>query len=203
MIEKGAGLFGKSILDKYPNIAIENEGVLTNSRIREQWLTKLFVLRFYRAIKDSESYKNLVNFHSINKFLLMAYNQNLMRNMGRIVANPKKASFNSVISQYEKLLIALLGNPARYTSHINVLMHALGYFKKNLSNQEKAFYLDELEKYRTGWIPLFVINELIKVLILRYDEDYLRQQSYFNPYPSELMSFDIKNTWRGRSYWKK
>ena len=140
MIEKGAGLFGKSILDKYPNTVIENEGVLTNFRIREQWLTKLFVLRFYRAIKDSESYKNLVNFHSINKFLLMAYNQNLMRNMGRIVANPLRHNFKSVVEEYENLLLLSFREPPHYTSHINVLMHILGYFKKKLSHKEKAFF---------------------------------------------------------------
>jgi uncharacterized protein YbgA (DUF1722 family) len=161
------------------------------------------MLRYFRAIKDSESHKELVEFHSRNKFLLMAYNQNLMRKMGRIVANPLKRNFDSLIADYEKLLFRSLTQPPEYTSHINVLMHALGYFKRTLSGQEKAFYSDELEKYRTGWIPLFVMNELIKVLIVQNEEDYLKQQTYFNPYPTELMNFDIKDTWRGRSYWKK
>lgn len=203
VIEKGAGLFGKAVLDKFPNLSIETEGRLTNLRIREHWLTKLFVLRYFREIKDSESYKSLVEFHSRNKLLLMAYNQNLMRKMGRIAANPLRMNFDSVVEEYVKLLIRSLSQPPEYTSHINVLMHAFGYFKKMLSSQEKAFFLDELEKYRAGWIPLFVINELLKVWIVRNDELYLKQQSYFNPYPPVLMNFDIKETWRGRSYWNK
>jgi len=203
VIEKGPGLFGKAVLDNFSNIAVETEARLTNFRIREHWLTKLFILRYFRAIKASDSHNELVEFHSRNKLLLMAYNQNLMRKMGRIVANPLRKSFDDVIEEYEELLIHSVNKPPNFTSHINVLMHALGYFKKTLSSQEKVFYLDELEKYRSGWIPLFVFNELIKVLIVRYNEDYLKNQTYFNPYPQELMNFDIKDTWRGRSYWKK
>jgi uncharacterized protein YbgA (DUF1722 family)/uncharacterized protein YbbK (DUF523 family) len=203
VLEKGPGLFGKAVLEKFPKAAIETEARLTNFRIREHWLTKLFILRYFRAIKASDSHNELVEFHSRNKLLLMAYNQNLMRKMGRIVANPLRKSFDDVIEEYEELLIHSVNKPPNFTSHINVLMHALGYFKKTLSSQEKAFYLDELEKYRSGWIPLFVFNELIKVLIVRYNEDYLKNQTYFNPYPQELMNFDIKDTWRGRSYWKK
>ena len=203
VLEKGPGLFGKAVLEKFPKAAIETEARLTNFRIREHWLTKLFILRYFRAIKASDSHKELVEFHSSNKLLLMACNQNLMRKMGRIVANPLRKSFDDVIEEYEELLIHSVNKPPNFTSHINVLMHALGYFKKTLSSQEKVFYLDELEKYRSGWIPLFVFNELIKVLIVRYNEDYLKNQTYFNPYPQELMNFDIKDTWRGRSYWKK
>jgi len=131
----------------------------------------------------------------------MAYNQNLMREMGKVVANPFKKPFKSVSEEYEKLLFNLLKNPPEYTSHINVLMHALGYFKKELNTREKAFFLDELDKFRAGWIPLFIIIELIKSWLVRADNPYLQKQSYFNPYPEELMNFDIKDTWRGRSYW--
>lgn len=172
-----------------------------NFRIREHWLTKLYTLRNFRDVKDSESYHNLVQFQTKNKFLFMAYHQNLMRKMGKIVANPLKKPFNSVIKEYENLLFNLIKHPPEYTSHINVLMHILGYFKKELRIQEKAFFLDELEKFRSGWIPLFMIIELIKSWMTRTEKVYLHEQTYFNPYPEMLINFDIKDTWRGRSYW--
>jgi len=172
-----------------------------NFRIREHWLTKLFTLKNFRNVKESELNHELVKFQTKNKFLFMAYNQNLMRKMGRIVANPLKKPFRTIIEEYEKFLLIMLNKPPEYTSHINVLMHVLGYFKKELKTAEKAFFLDELEKYRAGWIPLFMIIELIKSWMIRVDKPYLQEQSYFNPYPKELMNFDIKDTWRGRSYW--
>ncbi len=201
VIEKGAGLFGREVLKLFPNLAIETEGRLMNFRIREHWLTKLYTLRDYRDVKDSESHNKLVQFQTKNKFLFMAYNQNLMRRMGKIVANPLKRPFISVINEYETLLFEILNKPPEYTSHINVLMHILGYFKNELKTQEKAFFLDELEKFRAGWIPLFMVIELIKSWISRIEKPYLLGQSYLNPYPENLINFDIKDTWRGRSYW--
>jgi uncharacterized protein YbgA (DUF1722 family)/uncharacterized protein YbbK (DUF523 family) len=200
-LDNGPGLFGKAVLNKFPTKAIETDGRLTNFRIREHWLTKLFTLADFNNLKAQNSKNALVKFHTKNKFLFMAYNQAIMRELGRVVANPNKLEFNQLINQYEILLNELLQKPPEYTSHVNTLMHTLGFFKKSLSREEKAFFLDELEKFRSGWIPLFVIQNLLNSWIVRFNEDYLGTQSYFNPYPEELMNFDLKDTWRGRSYW--
>jgi uncharacterized protein YbgA (DUF1722 family)/uncharacterized protein YbbK (DUF523 family) len=201
-LENGPGIFGKSVLEIFPDKAIETEGRLTNFRIREHWLTKLFTLVNFRTLKESESKHELVNFHTRNKLLFMAYNQNIMRELGRVVANPKNLGFEELITDYETKLNDLLKKPPEYTSHINVLMHSLGYFKNDLSHKEKDFFLDELEKYRAGWIPLFILQNLLNSWIIRFDQQHLRSYSYFNPYPQELMNFDLRDTWRGRSYWE-
>ncbi|MFX1389076.1 MAG: YbgA family protein [Promethearchaeota archaeon] len=200
-IEEGSGLFGKKVIQMFPNIAIETEGRLTNFRIREHWLIKLFTLANWRKLKSSRSKQELINFHTKNKFLFMAYNQNRMKALGRIVANEERLNFEDLVHIYEVNLNDLLKMPPEYSSHINVLMHAFGYFKKKLTFEEKAFFLDELEKYRTGCIPLFVLQNLLNSWINRFDESYLRQQSYFKPFPEELINFDLLDTWRGRSYW--
>jgi len=202
-LQVGTGLFGRAVVNTFPNKAIETEGRLTNFRIREHWLIKLYTSADFHNLKSNKSHNALVNFHTKNKFLFMAYNQNVMREMGRIVANPQNLGFEEIIASYEQFLNQLLLNPPKYTAHINVLMHALGHFKNLLSGEEKAFFLDELEKYRTGWVPLFLLQNLLNSWIIRFDENYLKNQTYFNPYPEELMNFDLKDTWRGRSYWKK
>ena len=202
-LQVGPGLFGRAVLNSFPNKAVETEGRLTNFRIREHWLIKLYTLADFHNLKSTKSHSAIVNFHTKNKLLFMAYNQGLMREMGRIVANPQNLGFEEIIANYGDILNQLLLNPPKYTTHINVLMHALGYFKKSLSGQEKAFFLDELEKFRTGWIPLFVLQNLLNSWIIRFEESYLKSQTYFNPYPEELMNFDLKDSWRGRSYWNK
>ena len=202
VIQKGPGLFGKAVTERFPDKAIETEGRLTNFRIREHWLIKLYTISNFRQIKEVHSMNKLIKFHSKNKFLFMVYNQEFMRELGRIVANPQKSNFDQVIENYEQKLLQLIKTPPNYTSNINVLMHALGFFKKKLSKEEKAFFLDELEKYRVGWVPLFVLLNLLQSWIVRFDETYLKNQTYFNPYPEELMNFDLKDSWRGRSYWE-
>lgn len=200
-LAQGSGIFGRAVFNTFPTKAIETEGRLTNFRIREHWLIKLFILADFSHLKNSFSKAKLVNFHTKNKLLFMAYNQKIMRELGKIVSNLKRLQFEDLILDYEDKLNVLLKMPPEHTAQINVLMHALGYFKRNLSHEEKAFFLDELEKYHAGWIPLFVLQNLLNSWITRFDEKYLRTQSYFNPYPEELMNFDLRDTWRGRSYW--
>ncbi|MBD3255751.1 MAG: DUF1722 domain-containing protein [Candidatus Lokiarchaeota archaeon] len=202
-LARGPGLFGKAVLERFPKKAIESEGRLTNFRIREHWLNKLYCLADFRIVKSSDSMYELVKFHTKNKFRFMAYQQHIMREMGKIVANPNKSSFEEIVRVYEDKLNTLLNHPPAYTAHINAMMHALGYFKNKLSSEEKAFFLDELEKYRAGWIPLFILINLINSWIIRFDEEYLEEQTYFNPYPEKLMNFDLRDSWRGRSYWNK
>jgi len=198
---KGPGLFGKAVLEMYPNHAIENEGRLHNFRIREHFLAKLYTFARFRNLKSSNKMKELVQFQSNNKFLLMAYNQEKMREMGRIVANPNKKPFQEIIREYQTLLYEAFSHPPKYTANINVLMHMLGYFSNELSHEEKSYFLDELENYRSGWIPLFVLTRLLKSWIVRFGQEYLESQTFFEAFPEKLMMFDLKDTWRGRDYW--
>ena len=71
----------------------------------------------------------------------MAYNQKEMSLMGRIVANQEKKKKETVFKKYETHLYRALSKPPKYTSNINVLMHAMGYFSKELSKEEKKFIL--------------------------------------------------------------
>ncbi len=72
-------------------------------------------------------------------------------------------------------------------ANVNVLMHAFGHFSKDINHQEKSFFLNSLEKYRQGRIPLLVIQNLLKSWIIRFDNDYLHDQTFFAPYPEDLM----------------
>jgi uncharacterized protein YbgA (DUF1722 family) len=76
-------------------------------------------------------------------------------------------------------------------------MHAMGYFSDKISTEEKSYFLDSLERYRQGQIPLSVGIHIIKSWIIRFDEPYLGQQDFFDPYPEELMF--ISDSGKGRN----
>jgi len=71
--------------------------------------------------------------------------------------------------------------------HTNVLHHIMGYFKKQLSIDEKQELLDIIENYHKGLIPLIVPVTLLCHYVRKYDEPYLKRQYYLNPHPLELM----------------
>ena len=197
-IKKKSGFFGAMVLELYSNIPIEDEGRLTNFRIREHFFIRIFINIRFREIKTRQTMKDLVNFHSQYKLLLMAYNQKEMSLMGKIVANHEKRPVAEVIQNYQQHLFSAFSRPARLASNINVLMHGMGYFSKQLKHEEKAFFLDALEEYREGKIPLSVPNTLLKSWIVRFEEPYLMQQSFFEPYPLELV--EISDSGKGRNF---
>jgi len=195
-VGKTDGLFAAEIKKMFPYAAIQDDGHLTNFKIREHFLIKIFMLPKYKKVIETNEINELIKFHTKNKYLLMAYNQELMRKMGKLTANPDNLSISTIIKRYCDYLKKILKEPAKYTDCINVLMHAFGYFSDKIEKEEKQFFLDTLEKYRNAKIPLSVPVNLLKSWIIKYKQSYLSNQSFFNPYPEELI--DIKDSGQGR-----
>lgn len=70
--------------------------------------------------------------------------------------------------------------------NVNVLQHIMGYFKKQISPDEKQEILEIFELYRDGHVPLIVPVTLLNHYVRKYDQPYLKLQYYLNPHPLEL-----------------
>lgn len=184
---RGSGFFGGAVKERFPHLAVEDEGRLRNFRIREHFLVQLFTRARFRRVKASNGMGALVRFHTQNKLLLMAYDEQALRKMGRIVANPDKRPPTEVIADYEQHLLEAFSHPPACVTNVNALMHAMGHFSDDLSSEEKAFFLDYLERYRNGTVPLSTLLGLMQSWIVRFDDEYLDQQTLFAPYPEELI----------------
>jgi uncharacterized protein YbgA (DUF1722 family)/uncharacterized protein YbbK (DUF523 family) len=193
--DRGPGMFGGAVLQRFPHAAVEDEGRLTNFRIRHHFLTRMFANAALKDVARRGRMGALVEFHADQKLTLMAHSQARLRELGRIVANPDRLPFETVFAAYRDCLSLALAKPARSTSNINVLQHAMGYFSKGLRGSEKAHFLDMLEEYRIGRVPLSSPLSLLQSWIVRFEETYLARQWYFSPYPRELM--DLRDSGRG------
>lgn len=183
----GIGLFAESVFNKFPYIPVEDEGRLRNLLIREDFLTSIYTLSDFRNVKKSQKLNELINFHSKNKYLLMAYDQNLLKKMGKLIGNQNNYSEHELFEKYHNMLGMVLKNPPQAPSNINMLMHAFGHFSNKLTIKEKSFFLESIEKYRQGVMPLLVCLNILKSWVIRFNEEYLYQQTFFQPYPPELM----------------
>ena len=203
MLGKGPGFFGKAVLERFSHLAVEDEGRLRNSRIKSNFLTKLFTLASFRDVKKSQESRHRVRFHSENKLLLKTYNEKEMRILGRIVAKRSETNIADVILDYEQHRFLALRRAPRCGSQINVLMNSMGYFSKRLSGEEKKFFLKSLNDYKSGVIPLSVIMGIFNSWLLRFGYSYLANQSFFEPYPKELVDIDLMTAYcDGKDYWK-
>ena len=187
-IRTGNGLFTRNIISKYPNHPIEEEKRLNNIHIREHYFTCIFTVADFKMLNN---FNTLYKYHAKHKYLFMSYNQTLMREMGKIAANEKNESFDLVKNKYFDNLLILLSKKSRYTSNINTQMHVMGYFKKHLSSNEKNHFLDTIDLYRKRKIPLSSVNSILYSWIFRFENKYLMNQSFFNPFPKDLIYKDI------------
>jgi uncharacterized protein YbgA (DUF1722 family)/uncharacterized protein YbbK (DUF523 family) len=193
---RGSGLFGGEVLARYPGLAVEDEARLGNEKIRDHFLTKLFTLAEFRQVRGPGE---LVAFQSRHKLLLMAYSQKEMRELGRIVAHQNETGLERALDDYRSHLTAALAKGPSYRAHVNVLQHAFGYVSRQLSPEERLFFLDSLEMFREDRVPLLTLLKLLTSWVIRFRVEYLRDQSYFSPYPVQLQkSFD---RYRSKDYW--
>ncbi|MCA9404858.1 MAG: DUF523 and DUF1722 domain-containing protein, partial [Candidatus Omnitrophica bacterium] len=197
---KGPGMFAAAVLERFPGLAVEDEGRLSNFRLREHFLTKVFMLADFRRVKQLGRMHGLVDFHARHKLMLMAYSQKHLRLMGRLVAGADGARMPNVREEYQTHLFEAFARCARYTSHINVLMHALGYFKKEATAREKAHFLGLLDKFRAERLPLSAILAVLHSWSLKYNKEYLLGQTYFEPYPEELIEISDSGLGRNTRY---
>ena len=191
---KGGGIFATAVMEEYPDLPIEEEGRLTNYTLREHFLTKLYTFYKFQQVCESNSMKELVKFHSDNKYLLLAYNQTQLKNLGKIVANHDKKPFNELIKEYREGLGLAFAKAPRRSNYINSFMHIFGYFSNDMSTKEKEFILDRFEKYREDKIHLSVIVNMLEAYAVKHDDEYLLNQSIWITYPEELL--DISDTGR-------
>ncbi len=180
VVSKTSGLFAKTMLEILTDIPIESEMRLTNDKLRFEFLSATFTLAKFRNVNNKEE---LIKFHASNKLFFMAKNEALMRQMGRIIA---RKGFKEIKEEYGTILRKLLKTHVKKPRMINALMHMYGYFKEKLSIDEKAYFMDLLNRYSTNTVSLQSVLILLKSWALRFDEKYLLEQTIFEPYPLEL-----------------
>nr|WP_319490664.1 DUF523 and DUF1722 domain-containing protein [uncultured Desulfobacter sp.] len=187
----GTGMFAKAFCDHFPRVPVEEAGRLNDPQLRENFIEKIFALKRWRqVIEEQKNLGGLVAFHTQNKLLILSHSQADYRQMGKLVATGKeiiaKQGAQALFDQYEILLLKALDLKTTPKKNINVLMHILGYFKKNLSADEKQEMLSLFDQYKQGYVPLVVPLTLVNHYVRKYDQPWLKEQTYLNPHPFEL-----------------
>jgi uncharacterized protein YbgA (DUF1722 family)/uncharacterized protein YbbK (DUF523 family) len=185
--KKGVGVFARAFMEHFPLVPTEDDGRLHDPNIRENFIEQIFALKGWRAVLAAgTNLRNLVDFHTWNKLLVLSHSPQHSRLMGKLVADGKQQPIQELYKDYELMLVEALKLKATVKKNLNVLQHLMGYFKQNLSADEKQELLEVFEKYRQEYVPLVVPITLINHYVRKYDQPYLKQQTYLNPHPVEL-----------------
>jgi uncharacterized protein YbgA (DUF1722 family)/uncharacterized protein YbbK (DUF523 family) len=183
-----SGVFARKLMDLWPALPVEEEGRLNDPRLRENFIERVFNRNRWRILNARGlSRRRLVEFHTAHKLLVRAHNEAAYQRLGKLVGNAGKMPDRDLFSAYEAEFQVALRTRATTKKHVNVLQHALGYLKKQLSSVEKREILTAIEDYRGGLLPLVVPLTLLRYNIRRYEVGYLAGQLYLDPHPKELM----------------
>ena len=185
--KNGVGVFARIFMEHFPLLPVEDEGRLHDPVLRENFIERLFTLKRWRETLEKKwSLGNLVDFHSRHKLFILSHSDKHYRIMGKVVAAGKGTPMNALYKQYETLLMEALTLKATTRKNTNVLNHLMGYFKKQLTPDEKQELLEIIEEYRQDFIPLIVPVTLINHYTRKYNQPYLSTQVYLKPHPIDL-----------------
>jgi uncharacterized protein YbbK (DUF523 family) len=169
VVERCGGFFAGRVADKYEGYPIEEEDRLRNKKIREHFLTKLFLFARYRnALEKAE----INEFHENNRLLFEFYDSKLSKKI------------NPIKKEYFEIMKNIMEKPPS-TKEI------YEFFKKLIGDK------GILEKYKKNRISFGALKEVSRLLI---KDKKLLEQSFFNPYPEELI-LEVEDD-RNRDYWK-
>lgn len=183
----GTGLFARGLTETFPLLPVEEEGRLHDSRLRENFIERIFAMHRWHGVNSGRrSLHKLMEFHAGHKYLLMAHCPNTLSRLGAFLADSKQLSIDKVYKEYFEKFITALGKPSTVRKNANVLQHIMGYFKKDLSSDEKQELAGIIKSYSQGHVPLIVPITLLNHYVRKYNSPYLEQQYYLHPHPLEL-----------------
>jgi len=186
-VTRGVGMFARIFMEHFPLLPVEEEGRLHDPVLRENFIERLFVFQRWRDLLAAKpKLGDLVTFHTRHKLLIMAHSPNHYRELGRLVARAQEIPAPELQALYQSRLMEALRLKATPKKNTNVLHHLMGYFKHDLSPDEKQELRQVIDHYHQGYVPLVVPITLINHYVRKYRQPYLQDQFYLHPHPVEL-----------------
>jgi uncharacterized protein YbgA (DUF1722 family)/uncharacterized protein YbbK (DUF523 family) len=189
VVEKSdRGIFAQHLITTFPLLPIEDDGRLNDSDIRENFIERVFVVhRWNKFVEEKKGLSNLMTFHAQHKYLIMAHNPKILKELGALIAGANKTNIANVYEIYFNRFCEALLKIATVSKNTNALMHISGYFRNNLTPDEKTELREVIDNYHKHLVPLIVPTTLINHYVRKYKPPYLEHQFYLHPHPMGLM----------------
>jgi uncharacterized protein YbbK (DUF523 family)/uncharacterized protein YbgA (DUF1722 family) len=182
---KTSGMFSEGILKQFPNLVKEDEKRLNNISIRENFLTRIFVLAYLRESLQLKQIEKLIYFHSKNILLFLCYDEDLTVKLGLILKSSD--DFKIIASKYKNIVYSILSSIPKKNSIIDTFNYIFTPICSKLSSSEQSHYFSLIDGFDNDLISQSEISTLLYSWALRYDLKSIIDQSLFNPFPKNLL----------------
>ncbi len=175
---RGPGVVAAQLLDR--DIPVSEEGRLHDPAWREHFFDQAFCWLRWEMLGPAPSVPALQEWHARHKLTLMAHHPGQTAALGRLAAAGDAAG-------YRAALPAALQAQSTRGRHANVLNHIQGYVTDAIAADDREELVENIERYRQGTVPLLVPMVLLQHHVRKHAPEWLRQQTYLDPYPAEWM----------------
>ncbi|MET1254848.1 DUF1722 domain-containing protein [Aliikangiella maris] len=185
--KNGTGIFAAEVMKYVPLLPVEEDGRLNDPLIRDSFIKRVYLYREWQDMMETGlTVHNLLSFHARHKMTLLAHCQKTYRQIGPKLAKVNKENIHEIAQAYITDLMAGLKIPATRANNANVLMHLQGFLKQKLDSVDRRELAYTILEYRRGLLPILAPITLLKHHFKHHPDQYIKQLSYFEPYPGDL-----------------
>ena len=185
--DRARGIFAARLSERLPLLPMEEAERLNDADLCESFILRVYVWHeWHSQLLPRLSAKQLLEYWSRCKYLVLAHDESIYRQIGPLLATLGQQNLHSLASTFFDLLMQALARPSTRGSNCNVLQHLRGYIKGALDETEKRGLDTAMAQYRQGHVPLSVPLAIMRQLLARHPQAWASAQSYLHPYPDIL-----------------
>ncbi|MBW8481366.1 YbgA family protein [Actinomadura parmotrematis] len=184
----GTGVFAARIRERHPDLPIEEDGRLNDPVLREHFVARVFAHARLRALLAGDwTPRALIAFHSAHKLQMLAHDPARYREAGRLVAQAGGLPRDELAARYAAVFAAAFEVRPKRGRHVNALLHVYSPMSRVLDEARRRDITETIDSYGRGEVPLEVPLALLRHHARGEDIAYLDAQTYFEPFPRELV----------------
>jgi len=175
------------VLDRFPLLAVEDEGRLNDAGLREAFTERIFAAGRLRSLLGGPwEPRDLVEFHARHKLQMLAHDPVRYRSAGRIVAAAGSAPRTSTTAAYRDVFLTAMAGRATRGRNANALLHAYSRIGREVDRARREDLVGRIDAYRRGEEPLSVPVALLAHYASGGELPWLAAQTYLRPFPGAL-----------------
>ena len=183
----GVGVFAEALMARFPHLVVEEANRLNDLPLRDNFCFRLFAARRVKELFAGDWARGeVVDFHTREKMALLARGRVGYQALGRLVARISEIPREDFAREYIELFLEALRPLPSRGRLLDALQHLMGHFKEDLEPQEKSEFLETMQEFHAGRLPLAAVGRLLRVLAARHDRDWVAEQSLLDPAPNPL-----------------
>jgi uncharacterized protein YbbK (DUF523 family)/uncharacterized protein YbgA (DUF1722 family) len=182
----GRGVFAETLIRRWSYLPVEEEASLGDALLRENFVERIFAYdRLRRLFAGRWTPASLSRFHADHELQLIAHAARAHSNLRRLMAS--NAHRLELQRNYQAGFMRAMSRVALPARHLIVLRRIADLVPPHCEPSNCNELDRVIAEYGAGAVSLTIPLGIAREYAQRFAIEYLKRQSYLEPYPIELM----------------